>query len=133
MGVRNPSVYVKAPSVGSVVVTVAGEFIMCTLPPLNIPFAGAAIFIQWYANIQAATGTGFSNYHIRRGTTLAGAAVGFGIGIPTPAVQLANFTQVAIDVPGDVAEQQYVITLTPDVITSGNYTVEDFGAIAYVL
>jgi hypothetical protein len=132
MGVRTPSVRVKFTGVINGL-TAAVENIVMTLPPLNLPFDGADVYLFFYVSVQAATGTNFTNFKIRRGATTAGALVNTGGGFNTSAGLIAQNTVVYVDSPGNVAEQQYILTLTPDIISSGSFNVVDYQALAFVL
>jgi hypothetical protein len=109
------------------------ETVICTLPPINFSPDNALIFISWFANILAGTGTTSLTFRIRRGITALGASIGVNTWTHTlAAAASACMSGWYPDVPGAVGGQQYVLTCIQNAVT-GAGTVQDIAMMAFVL
>jgi hypothetical protein len=88
----------------------AVETVAMTTPPLN-PGIDAAVVLLFgmFAATIGATGTQMV-CQFRRGTTVAGVAVGRFTSQPVVAASVASVVLLDMDTPGAVAGQQYVMT-----------------------
>jgi hypothetical protein len=110
MGVRFPSVASNT-FVGPLPAS-AVETVVLTTPPISEPVDNAQILLFWFFVYAAGTGNTSALFHLRRGTTTAGASVGVA-NWPFPAVAaaVAGYSGWYFDFPGVVSGQQYSLTL----------------------
>src|SRR6266852_58152 len=108
MGVRYPTV--STTTVLGVSISGAGESVMCTTLPLNIPLDFAQVILLWYCLwLTNTTGTTVA-WRLRRGTTTAATLINVSNTLPTgAAIQMAH-SGIYVDTPGAVAGQQYSLS-----------------------
>lgn len=124
MGVRLPSA-ATAPQQGNVSVVTTAETIIATLPPINISLDFAQILLFWWFTFTSGTATTGVSVKLRRGATVAGAV----INVITAASTVTAGNQIQLsgcyaDVPGAIANQQYVLTIAQTAAT-GNGSAQD--------
>lgn len=131
MGVRFPSVSITA--TGVVLPANANETVLAVTPPLNISLDFAQIFLTWFANMLAGTGTTALVFRLRRGTTVLGATIG---NTSWPFTTVAGNNVVVgggyPDTPGAVAGQQYALTVSQTGATAAG-TLNDCAVLAFAL
>ena len=131
MGVRFPSVASNT-FIGPLPASVA-ETIVLTTPPLTLPLDFSQVFLFWFANMTAGTGTNTLSFRIRRGTTLTGALLGAPPWSIAIAAGNAGFhSGCYIDTPGAVAGQQYSLTVVQTTATAAG-TWADGNLVAFAL
>ncbi len=130
MGVRFPSVQARVP--GGTNVGINTETVVATTPPLNISLDFATVFLIWFMGHTVGATSASCSYFLRRGTTVAGAAVMGPIAQTVVAGNLVIAGGSAFDVPGAVAGQQYVLTCI-DTGSTGVGAVGDAFLLAFSL
>jgi hypothetical protein len=126
MGVRFPLNFISVPTGAGL--STNSETIICTLPPFSPPLDNAPILLLGQFQLQVGTATTSVSVFIRRGTLVTSPVVSSlttGSNNRTdPAGNLDLFSIIAIDQPGIVAGQQYVLTGT-QLSATGNGTVQN--------
>lgn len=131
MGVRNASVFtqgaVAAPPAS------ANEFIIMTTPPLALPLDFAAVFMHWWINFLAGTGTTGLQFRLRRGALITSPIISLVAGTHTLAAgSSANIPGSYFDNTGPVTGVQYTLTCQQLGATAAG-VVNDLAMFAYVL
>lgn len=101
----------NAPATGGNVVTTT-ETVAATSPPVTSARPGQPVTLDANVTINSGTGTTGVNLICRRGTTTAGTQVGDTVTITATAGTRQTLSATWQDTPGDVASQQYVVTVT---------------------
>lgn len=132
MGVRFPGAGVNTQP--GVLGTLAAETVVATSLPLTPSQDNAQVFIFAYCPFQAgSSGQTTGTCRIRRGTTTAGVLLGAPQAITLPATETGLFTLIAVDVPGAVSNQQYVLTAQQAGGSGTNPAINDATIIAFAL
>jgi hypothetical protein len=108
------------------------EVVHCVTPPLNLPFDGAQVLINWSLEFLLAASTTSVRYRIYRGATAAGVALTLANQLTAAAGSTILLSGCYIDTPGIVAGVQYCATLLT-VGAASQGTIGDVCMIAYVL
>ncbi len=131
MGVRYPSVASNT-FVGPLPAS-AVETVICVTPPLTLPLDGAQVLLLWFYAATVGASITSLQARIRRGTTAAGTTVNAAVW-PSTTVAGNLFTQAGwyFDTPGNVAGQQYALTLVQNGAT-GASSIQDVAFLAFAL
>lgn len=103
-------------------VTTTTELVACTSDFISTPRPGMTITLIATINLTVGTGTTSVSVKCRRGTTTAGTQVDETVTFNISAGNTDDLACSFQDTPGDVASQQYVVTVTQTGAT-GNGTV----------
>lgn len=87
------------------------ETVLATSPPLSADGQSQSVALEAVAGFTAGTGTTSVTVRIRRGTGITGAVVASAAGITVAAGNLVSVPIIGVDSPGEVADQQYVVTV----------------------
>jgi len=132
MGVRLPSV-ATAPQPAAVTLVTTAETVILTSPPLNLSLDFEQVLLFWWATVVIGTGTTSVNILYKRGTTVGGVRINAsGVNVQVTAGNTVTLSGCYADVPGAVAGQQYVVTLTQNAATA-NGSANDGALIALAL
>jgi hypothetical protein len=131
MGVRLPSAATNT-FIGPLPAS-AAETIVCTTPPLSLPLDSAQVFLLWFWSAIVGASSTFSQFNIRRGTSLTSPIVNAGIvAIANTAANGIFASGTYFDLPGAAADIQYTLTVQQGAATAAG-TFRDCALIAYCL
>lgn len=118
-----PFVYSSTSGTDTPVVTTA-ETVIVTLPGVSTPSAGRKVALE--GTVQMTLGAGATGliFRVRRGTTVTDPLVGEAntVQVETAAGSTEDHTVSAVDTPGELVGQTYVVTVQ-QVAATGNGTV----------
>lgn len=131
MGVRFPSVFTNT-FIGPLPAS-AVETVVLTTPPLTLPLDGATVLLLWSMSVVTGTASTGTVIRIRRGTTTGGALVSLNPWTNTTTAALGYVLGGwYFDTPGNVAGQQYSLTVVQTAAT-GAGTWSDGALLAFAL
>jgi hypothetical protein len=108
-GIFNQFVFATATGVAT---PTNSEGVIITTAGVSTGSQGDPVVIDWALSLTAGTSTTGVTINVRRGTTTAGTLV-YTTGVLTAvAANSYNWSGRAVDVPGNVAGQQYILTVT---------------------
>ena len=107
-------------------ITTTTELVVVTSNGINTGAPGARVMIRAYLNVTTGLGTTGLTVRVRRGTGITGTVVGTAEILTAAASTQYLLALTAVDSPGEVAQQQYVVTVQQAGAT-GNGTANDGG------
>ena len=107
-------------------ITGSTELVAVTSNGVNTGAPGARVMIRGYLNATAGTVGTTLTIRIRRGTSITGTLVGQADVFTIVASTINQLAILAVDSPGEVAQQQYVVTVQQGA-GAGNGTLNDAG------
>lgn len=121
----------QAASAAATTLTTTTETVLVTSPGISTDGPSQQISIQATAALVTGASTTSVRLRIRRGTGITGTVVGDSGNITAAAAAAVDLSVDAVDNPGDVADQVYVLT-AQQVAATGNATAQ-LAAIAAVI
>lgn len=107
-------------------ITGATELVAVTSNGINTSGPGSRVFVRGYFNATCGTVGTTLTIRVRRGTSITGTLVGQADVFTIVASTLNQMAILAVDSPGEVSGQQYVITVQQGA-GAGNGTLNDAG------
>lgn len=107
----------------AVAITTTTEKVAATTTPISTDGTNQTVNIDASGEVTTGTGTTSIQIRVRRGTGITGTQVGTTQNITTTAGSLYPFSVQQGDTPGEVAAQQYVVTVQ-QVGASANGTID---------
>lgn len=92
-------------------ITTTTERVAATLPGISTDGSGDTITVRGVAIVVVGTGATALVLRIRQGTGIAGTIISESSSVSATAANIVIVTLAADDNPGDVADQQYVLTV----------------------
>lgn len=98
-------------STGGTSVTTTAETVGCTVTVQNVRYATSKVHLVGQVNDSTSASTTFTTVRIRRGSDSTGTLVGAANAVTTAASSLFTIPIAGDDTPGEVAAQNYVVTV----------------------
>lgn len=111
----------QATSTAATSLVTTAETVLATSPPLSADGQAQSVIIDAVAGFTVGTGTTSVTVRVRRGTGITGTVVNSIAGVNVAAGNSVAIPIQAVDSPGEVADQQYVVTVQQAAAT-GNGT-----------
>lgn len=99
------------------------ETVVATLPPFSTDGAAQSVLLQAVVDFTVGTAATTAVIRIRRGTTAAGTIVATSGSLTVAAGNLVSLSCDGVDQPGEVADQQYVVTVQQGAATGNGANV----------
>lgn len=113
----------QAASTAATSIPTTTETVLATLPPLSSDGQAQSVLLEGVAGFTVGTGTTTVTVRIRRGTGITGTAVASIAGVNVTAGNVVQIPINGVDTPGEVADQQYVLTVQQAAATANGTNV----------